>query len=263
MRSTCNLTHDPHFVAPVKARRAIVRLARFCWSRILLSVVSSRSSAAPASASSHAPLLSLSHPLAWAVGIVWPGSAWARPFGVPWSKRMRIDRHGGLPWGRDLEALRDKFQYRCDLFPRDVELFHHFFDAQILKVLNDGRNRQAGITKHLRATNFAGILSTAGHRDQSRIAMFFLSSHQRFCQRSSAASRVATRAATQLPAVIAEAVSREAQGPVNGWLPPPRRTTREARPLALPTPSNNHNDQRRRNVPMRTTRASILRRLVH
>jgi hypothetical protein len=28
--------------------------------------------------------------------IVWPGRALARPFGVPWSKRMSIDRDGML-----------------------------------------------------------------------------------------------------------------------------------------------------------------------
>ncbi len=112
-----------------------------------------RSNAASSAAFSNAPLLSLSHPLAWAVMIVSPGSARASPFGVPWSKRMSIDRRGidrggRLPRCRNLEALGHKIEYPFDLLPRHVELLHHFFDAQILKVLDHGRNGQSRITKH-------------------------------------------------------------------------------------------------------------------
>src|SRR5579863_3351819 len=85
--------------------------------------------------------------------ILWLGSARASPVGVPWSKRMSIDpcgidRGGRLLRRRNFEALGHKIKYRYDLLPRHFELFHHFLDAQILKVLNHGRNGQAGITKH-------------------------------------------------------------------------------------------------------------------
>src|SRR5580658_1161928 len=87
-----------------------------------------------------APLLSLSQPLALAVMTVWPRSARASPRGAPWSKRMSIDRRGILRRSRHSEALGHKVKHCCDLLARHVQLFHHLFDAQIFKILDDCGN---------------------------------------------------------------------------------------------------------------------------
>ena len=88
---------------------------------------------------------------------VWPGSAWARPRGVPWSKRMSIDgRRVPRWWRRSLEAPRHKVEHRSNLLPRHVELFHHFFDAQIFKVLDHCGNRQPRVPKHSCTADPAG-----------------------------------------------------------------------------------------------------------
>src|ERR1700691_2301069 len=158
MRSRCNRTRD-HFVVPAKTTTATFRPARFCWYRILRSVVSKRSTDADSAAFNKAPLLSLSQPLALAVTTVWPRSALARPRGVPWqktgSKRMSIDGGGVLRRRRYVEALRHKIEHGGNLLPRHVELFHHFFDGQILKVLDHCSNGQPRILKHPRAANLA------------------------------------------------------------------------------------------------------------
>ena len=85
--------------------------------------------AASSAAFSNAPLFSVSHPLDWAVMIACPVSARARPFGVPWSHRMLIERRGGLLRSRNPEALGHKIKDRRDLLPRHVKLFNHFLDA--------------------------------------------------------------------------------------------------------------------------------------
>ena len=69
---------------------------------------------------------------------------------------MSVDDWGSLSGSRRLEALRDKFQDRYDLFPRDVKLFHDFLDAQILQVLDHRGNGQPGILEHPRAADLAG-----------------------------------------------------------------------------------------------------------
>ena len=78
-------------------------------------------------------------------------------------------------WNRRLKALRHKIEHRCNLFPRHIELFHYFFDAQILEIFDAvatgkrvSRNTQAPLT-------LPGTLSTAGHWDQSRVGMFLTS----------------------------------------------------------------------------------------
>jgi hypothetical protein len=47
-----------------------------------------------------------------------------------------------------------------NLLARHVELFHHFFDAQIFRVFNDRRDGQPRIAKHPRAADLAGDAST-------------------------------------------------------------------------------------------------------
>ena len=44
--------------------------------------------------------------------------------------------------------MRRKVKHRRNLLPGHVELFHYFLDAQILKILNDCGDRQAGIAKY-------------------------------------------------------------------------------------------------------------------
>src|SRR5208282_2191129 len=98
---------------------------------------------------SKAPLLNLSHSLDWAVITVCSGSARISPRGVPWSKRMSINRRGLLPVGYgSFQALGYKVEDGVDLFPRHVELLHHFVNAQVFKVLNNRGNGQAGILEH-------------------------------------------------------------------------------------------------------------------
>ena len=84
---------------------------------------------------------------------------------------MSIGGPEGLPRSRPLEALRHKLKHRCGLLPRHVELFHYFFDAQIFEILDDCGNRQPGVPKNHAPLNRPGTLSTAGHWDQSRLAI--------------------------------------------------------------------------------------------
>ena len=79
---------------------------------------------ASSAAFSKAQLLSVSHPLDWAVWIACPGNARISPFGVPWSKRMSTggDRVGA-------EALCYELQDGCDLLAGHVELLHDLLDT--------------------------------------------------------------------------------------------------------------------------------------
>jgi hypothetical protein len=54
-------------------------------------------------------------------------------------RRAGIDG-GRLAWRRSLQALRNESEYGRDLFARHVELLDYFLDAQVLKILNDGRD---------------------------------------------------------------------------------------------------------------------------
>src|ERR1035437_5416680 len=155
MRSQWSRTRD-HFVVPLSTRIRIFLPVRFCWERILWSVVSSRSKAASSAAFNRSPLFSCSQPICLAVDTVWPGSSCARPRGVPWSKRMSIGRRRGLERDGWLEALGYEVKDRLDLLASHVELFHHFGDAHVFEVLEDGCYGQAGIAEDPGATDFAG-----------------------------------------------------------------------------------------------------------
>jgi hypothetical protein len=96
---------------------------------------------ASSAAFNKAPLFSLFQPLAEAVVTVWRRSARATPRGAPWSKSMSIDGRGPRRRLRYLKALRHEFKDGRDLLPRHVELLHHFFNAQVFKVLDHGCNR--------------------------------------------------------------------------------------------------------------------------
>ena len=64
-------------------------------------------------------------------------------------------------------------QYRVNLFPRDSEFLHDFFHSRAsLKILKYRSHRQPGVSNTHAPLTFPGILSTAGHWDQSRIAIF-------------------------------------------------------------------------------------------
>jgi len=64
-----------------------------------------------------------------------------------------------------------KLKNRFNLFPRHVELFHNFRNAQVFQVFEYGRNRHTGVAKHPSPLRLPGTLSTAAHCDQSRIAV--------------------------------------------------------------------------------------------
>src|SRR5579872_2761641 len=96
---------------------------------MFLSAVRSRSKPTRSASASKSPLLSVSHPQSFAFMTVWPARNLAIPAGVTWSNRMRI--HRGLRSGNGdrVKAARGKFQYRLDLFARNIELFDYFLDA--------------------------------------------------------------------------------------------------------------------------------------
>jgi hypothetical protein len=64
-------------------------------------------------------------------------------------------------------------QYSVDLFARHGEFFHDFLHGQArFQILEYGGNRHAVILKHPAPLTLPGMLSTAGHWDQSRAGMF-------------------------------------------------------------------------------------------
>jgi len=52
--------------------------------------------------------------------------------------------------------LCNKIEHSRNLVPRNVELFHNFFDAQILQVLYDRGNRQPIASEYPRAADLSG-----------------------------------------------------------------------------------------------------------
>lgn len=84
---------------------------------------------------------------------------------------MSIGAGGRCGAGNGVKALGHKVEDRYDLLPRNVELFNHFLEAQVLQILDDSGHRQACTAKHPCATTLPGMLSTAGHCDQSRLAI--------------------------------------------------------------------------------------------
>jgi len=66
---------------------------------------------------------------------------------LPVTISLSRSRQRGQSFGRQGSA-GSGFCYGCDLFPRHVKLFHHFLHAQILQILDDRRNGQAGTPKH-------------------------------------------------------------------------------------------------------------------
>src|SRR5229473_4000616 len=96
---------------------------------MFLSAVRSTSKPARSASASKSPLVSVSHPRSLAFLTVWFERNRGMPLGVTWSKRMSID--GGICTGDAdrIKAAGGKFQYRVDLFPRDVELLDDFLYA--------------------------------------------------------------------------------------------------------------------------------------
>jgi hypothetical protein len=91
-----------------------------------VSVVRSTSNPASSAAFSESPLLNVSQP--WALASLRYGLAgrgkclWA----------FRGQRECALTANRSFQTPCCKVQYRSDLFPRHVELFHDFFDSQAI-----------------------------------------------------------------------------------------------------------------------------------
>src|SRR6516225_6298088 len=114
------------------------------------SVVSSRSKPASSAAFNNSPLLSASQPRDSAVWTVCPTSVRASPFGVPWSNRTSTGRDFGT------QTFGDEFENGLYLFARHVELLDDLVDAEVLEILNDGGDGQAGPLKYPRASNPIG-----------------------------------------------------------------------------------------------------------
>jgi hypothetical protein len=72
------------------------------------------------------------------------------------------------------KALSHEIQYGQHLLPRHVELLDDLVDAEILEVLDDGGHWQASTLEHQAPLTLPGMLSTAGHWDQSSAAMLKL-----------------------------------------------------------------------------------------
>src|ERR1700691_5837175 len=118
---------------------------------MFLLAVRSRSKPARSASASKSPLVNVSHPRSLALVTVWPGRNRAIPRGVPWSKRMSIGRgvcSGNSGW-RCIQTAGGKFQYRVDLFSRDVELIDDFlYGGSRFQVFEHGGYGHSGIAKH-------------------------------------------------------------------------------------------------------------------
>src|SRR6516162_7489756 len=114
------------------------------------SVVSSRSKPASSAAFNNSPLLSASQPRDSAVWTVCPTSVRASPFGVPWSNRTSTGRDFGT------QNFGDEFENGLYLFAGHVELLDDLVDAEVLEILNDCGDGQAGTPEHPCATNPIG-----------------------------------------------------------------------------------------------------------
>src|SRR6266700_2806054 len=80
----------------------------------------------------------------------------------PWV--CRDQRESALGTDRSIQAAGRKLQHRIDLFTRDVELFHQFFNGHsILEVFKDGGYRQTCTTETHAPLTLPGMLSTAAH----------------------------------------------------------------------------------------------------
>src|ERR1035441_3773072 len=136
----------------------MVRPFKFCCDTMFLSVVSSTSNPAFSAAFSSSPLAGVSLPSSFAFVTVWPSRNGISGAGVPWSKRMRLDRlgGGGLHRRGSVKAPCGEFQYSYHLVPRHIEPFHNLVNCGPgLQVLENSRNRHAGIFKHPRAATLA------------------------------------------------------------------------------------------------------------
>ncbi len=154
------------FRATVSTTRAMRRALRSCWWRIRRSVVSSNSKPASSAASNRAPLLSVSQPFDCAVWTMCADNARASPFGVPWSKRMST---GGTGSARRLWATKSRTAVTCSRVTSNCSMTSSMLrSSRFSMTVATGRrvplNTQAPLT-------FPGILSTAGHWDQSSAAM--------------------------------------------------------------------------------------------
>ena len=75
-------------------------------------------------------------------------------------------------WNRlSAEALRHEVEHCRDLLARHVELLDNLVDAEILEVLDDGGDGQRVPLNAQAPLTLPGMLSTAGHWDQSSDAM--------------------------------------------------------------------------------------------
>lgn len=81
--------------------------------------------------------------------------------------------------GRGIETSGREFEYGYDLFPRHVEPLHDLLDTrpgfEIFENVETGI--RVSLNTHAPLT-LPGILSTAGHLDQSRLAMIVASFHR-------------------------------------------------------------------------------------
>ena len=73
--------------------------------------------------------------------------------------------------GVSSEALGDEFEYSRDLLACHVELLHDLLDAEVLQVLDDGGDGEPCTLNTQAPLTLPGMLSTAGHWDQSSAAM--------------------------------------------------------------------------------------------
>src|SRR5271168_5113057 len=93
---------------------------------------------------------------------------------------MSIDRLDKLLRRRGrVKAPRGKFKHRHNRLPRQMEPLHDFFDCGPgLKIFDTmATGIRVSLNTHAPLT-FPGMLSTAGHWDQSRIAIFVASLHR-------------------------------------------------------------------------------------
>jgi hypothetical protein len=68
---------------------------------------------------------------------------------------MRIGGRCSLRWDGRLEALCNEVEHCSDLLAGDIELFHHFVDAEIFQVLDDGGDWRTGVAEDPSTTDLA------------------------------------------------------------------------------------------------------------
>jgi hypothetical protein len=98
---------------------------------------------------------------------------------------MRIIQSGGTRRNRRrVEAAGGEFEHRLNLLPRYMKLLDDFLDARTcLKIFKNRSHGHPSVRNTHAPLRLPGMLSTAGHWDQSSVGIFLPSLHRSWLRR--------------------------------------------------------------------------------